>query len=455
MASTSLTRTFGQTGNRTTMTFSAWVKKAGLGSNQMLLTSSYQGNSAYQSLIFFDSSDRLVFKNVDTSSTTMHYVSTRVFRDTSAWYHVVWAFDTTQSTAANRVKLYVNGEQITSFSTETIPSQNADNTWYNLTQTHKIGVKAHSNSDYFDGAMSHIHFIDGTAYTPSAFGETDTTTGEWKAKTSPSVTYGTNGFFILKDSNSVTDQSGNSNNWTVGSGTLTSLKDNPDNVFTTMNPLDNYWQGSTFSNGNNTIVTGSNSTTFNTSTLLMTSGKYYVEVKPTSGSATLNIGVTGEQAVNASQTLASRGTGYAYVDSGSVSNNGSSVGGTWSSYANGDIIGIAINLDDEQDGLNKLYFSKNGVWQNGADPSTPSSVTGVVGITKPSNLNGESKMGAYAFAMNETWNDNTRTVQWNFGNGYFGTTAVSSVGTNASDNGIFEYDVPTGYTALSTKGLNS
>jgi len=451
MASTYLTRTPSSASNRKIFTMSAWLKLSNIGSARKFL---YVNNSSTDRSFFgFESTDTFKIQNKISNSVTCHVETNRLFRDVSAWYHLVIAVDTTQATDSNRVKLYVNGVQETSLSTATYPSQNED--WQvNNTVSHGIGRRIDSSQDYFDGLMSHFHFIDGTAYDASAFGETDTTTGEWKAKTSPSVTYGTNGFLILKDGNTITDQSSNSNNFTLGGGTLTDLKDNPDNTFATLNPLDNYWQGSTFSNGNNTIVTGSNSTTFNTSTLLMTSGKYYVEVKPTVGSATLNIGVTGEQAVNASQTLASRGTGYAYLSSSGVFNNGSSVGGTFNSYTNNDIIGIAINLDDEQDGLNKLYFSKNGVWQNGADPSTPSSVTGVVGITKPSNLIGESKMGAYAFAMNETWNDNTRTVQWNFGNGYFGTTAVSSAGTNASDNGIFEYDVPTGYTALSTKGLN-
>ena len=305
-----------------------------------------------------------------------------------------------------------------------------------------------------DGYMSHFHFCDGTAYDASAFGETDTTTGEWKAKTSPSVTYGTNGFLILKDGNTITDQSSNSNNFTLGGGTLTDLKDNPDNVFATMNPLDNYYQGSTFSNTNNTVVSGSSSTTFNTSTLMMTSGKYYAEVKPTAGSATSQIGVTGRLAVNSTSSLAVTTSAVGYLDSGSVWGSNSNQGGTWATYANNDIIGIAINLDNTQGGLNKLYFSKNGVWQNGADPTNFTSTTGVLGITAPSSTDN----GAYAFAMNETWNDNTRTWQWNFGNGYFGTTAVATNSGNgyagAEGASKFNYQPPTGFSALSTKGLN-
>ena len=447
MANTYLQRTPSSATNRKTFTWSGWVKRSSLGQNYFFSQGSANSDNF---AILFNGSDQFYFWDYH-GSWDFEFKTNAKYRDLNSWYHIVVAIDTTQATQSNRVKAYINGEQITSWSTASYPSQN-DDTRVNNTTAVRVG--RYTDAAYYDGLMSHVHFIDGTAYQASDFGEYDAN-GVWKIKTSPSVTYGTNGFFILKDGNSGTDQSPNTNNFTVGGGTLTKTEDNPSNVFATMNPLDNYWQGSTFSNGNNTIVTGSNSATFNTSTLLMTSGKYYVEVKPTVGSATLNIGVTGEQAVSASQTLASRGSGYAYLDSSGVFNNGSSVGGTFNSYSNGDIIGIAINLDDEQGGLNKLYFSKNGVWQNGADPSTPSSTTGVVGITKPSNLTGGgSKMGAYAFAINETWDDNTRTVQWNFGNGYFGTSAISSAGTNASGNGIFEYDVPTGYTALSTKGLN-
>ena len=458
MASTKLTRTQTAGTDRKKFTLSMWVKTSVPSDMSGLWCTEggwYDGSGMACVLRHDDGTGIMTIYNPSEGGTGGNYNSTsHKFRDCNGWYHFVWAGDTSQATQADRLKIYVNGEQI-SYTTNNLPAQNVF--WNDLNSNNKtftIGAGSGSGHYYFEGSMSHVHFSDGYAYDASTFGSTDATTGEWKINTAPSFTLGNNGFTILKDGNTYTDQSSNSNNFTL-SGTLTKTEDCPSNVFATMNPLDNYWQGSTFSNGNNTIVTGSNSATFNTSTLLMTSGKYYAEVKPTVGSATLNIGVTGEQAVNASHTLASRGSGYAYLSSSGVFNNGSSVGGTFNSYSNGDIIGIAINLDDEQDGLNKLYFSKNGVWQNGSDPSTPSSVTGVVGITKPSNLTGgESKMGAYAFAINETWNDNTRTVQWNFGNGYFGSTQISSAGTNASGNGIFEYDVPTGYTALSTKGLN-
>ena len=131
---------------------------------------------------------------------------------------------------------------------------------------------------------------------------------------------------------------------------------------------------------------------------------------------------------------------------GTVMNNGSSVGGTWATFASGDIMQLAVNLDDEQSGLNKFYIGKNGTWLNGADPSNHSSTTGVVGITKPEN----GSSGFLFPLFGDGGSSSTPAPEVNFGNGYFGTTAVSSAGTNASGNGIFEYDVPAGFTALST-----
>ena len=447
MANTSLSRTPASAGNQKTWTWSGWVKRSKLSADTPSLIGIYSNPT--QLFIAFNSSDKLFMQDFGTVFIT----TSQVFRDPSAWYHIVISFDSTQATSSDRWNLYVNGEQVTSFDTEVYPSQNYDSA-FNSTLTHYIGYNNVSSGYYFDGSMSHVHFIDGTAYDASAFGEYDAN-GVWKIKTSPSVTYGTNGFFILKDGNSVTDQSGNSNNFTVGGGTLTNTEDNPSNVFCTWNPLDNFYQESTFAYGN-TQVRGKypgviyGYETFNTGTLGMTSGKYYWEIKLSANdSGATNIGISDNVTTSSAQQLQQRTYGWSYAKDGSVKNNNSSVGGTWSSYTTGDIIGVALNLDDEQGGLNKLYFSKNGVWQNGADPSNASSVTGVVGVTKPEN----NSSGFYLPAGGDE-NAGNSTLQANFGNGYFGETAVASAGTNASGNGIFEYDVPTGYTALSTKGLN-
>ena len=452
MANTHLSRTPSvEPTSRYKGTLSVWVKR-GKADAESFIFNGFESNSNKMK-IDFKADSSLQINTVQGGSNRIVYETNRKFRDVNAWYHIVVAIDTTLATAGDRVRLYVNGVEETSFSTETHPAQNS------LTFFTDNGIPVYIGSangnNYFNGSMSHFHLIDGTQYTASDFGETDSTTGEWKIKTSPSVTYGNNGFWILKDGNSVTDASPNTNNLTVSSGTLTKTEDCPSNVFCTWNPLDNSFQESTFAHGN-TQVRGKSPgiqygyETFNTGTLGMTSGKYYWEIKfSANDSGATEIGIVDNVTTSSAQQLQQRTYGWSYSKDGTVKNNSSSVGGTWSTYTTGDIIGVALNLDDEQGGLNKLYFSKNGVWQNGADPSNASSTTGVVGVTKPEN----NSSGFYLPAGGDE-NAGNSTLQANFGNGYFGTTAVSSAGTNASGNGIFEYDVPTGYTALSTKGLN-
>ena len=441
MASTTLTKTFASAGNRKTWTFSAWVKRTSLSAN-VIFSSGLDAN--YFANIEIDNNNRKFQFFVYQNATTINLITTRLFRDTNAWYHIVLAVDSTQATASDRVKLYVNGVQETAFDTAIYPAQNADNVFNADGYTYRIGVNSDNNGRYFDGLMSHIHMCDGTQYQASDFGSTDSTTGEWKINTSPSVTYGNNGFFILKDGNSVTDQSGNSNNFTVASGTLTKTEDCPSNVFATMNSLDNYYAGSTFSDGNTTIDTGTAGYAANTSTLGMSSGKYYCEIKATSiGNGYAQFGIKGRVATATNDKGGTGTDGYIYTASGGnkVNNNtATSYGTVWNS---GDIIGIAVDLDN-----NYLYFSRNGTWQNSGDPTSGASGTGAAfSLGTPSS-------GAYYFCTSDNDSGATNKYQANFGNGYFGTTAVSSAGTNASGNGIFEYDVPTGFTALSTKGLN-
>ena len=440
MASTYLTRTPSSQGNLQIATFSAWVKRASLGEQMILCTGSPDSSgSLFQ--IYFESIDTL---HIETDSPSL--ATNRKFRDVSAWYHIVVAIDTTQSTSSDRIKLYINGIQETSFATEQYPSQNA-NLNFNKTNAHYIGtLLPPTYTAYYNGAMSHIHWIDGTAYDPTAFGETDATTGEWKIKTNVSVNYGTNGFFILKDGNSVTDQSGNGNNWSVGGGTLTKTEDCPSNVFATLNPL-NVQTGTkaNLSNGN-TSVAGSTDGSIEflgSSTLGMSAGKYYMEFKSTISSNVYTIiGITAKPSEDArnDHSIGMHNDAYGYyAHNGQYrhNNTGYSYGNSWNT--NGDIVGIAVDLDN-----NKLYFSKNGVWQNSGDPTSGATGTGAISIND----------GEYFFGISDGSQSYVGAGDCNFGNGYFGTTAVSSAGTNASNNGIFEYDVPTGYTALSTKGLN-
>jgi hypothetical protein len=405
MATTYLTRTPSSAGSNTVWTVSMWVKRASLASGKL----NAAGTSSTYEFLFNGSGGLTLYNGAAEVFTT-----TRLFRDTSAWYHIVLAYNTTAS-GTDKCKLYINGTLESSFSTDNRSSAGAMSN-INQAVVQYIG-KTHAGG-FFDGLMSHFNSIDGTQYAASEFGETDSTTGEWKIKTSPSVTYGTNGFFILKDGNSVTDQSGNSNNFTVGGGTLTNTEDCPDNVFCTINPLDNYWQGSTFANGNNTVTTGSNSTTYNTTSFMMATGKFYAECKVISGAAGNQIGVGSNLTASVSASLGTGGEGFVYKENGYYETGGSAVS-FGDAYVNGDIIGVALDVTS-------------------ATPQLYASTT----------------IGAYFFGFCDTATDNTRVHGWNFGNGYFATTAVASAGTNASSNGVFEYDVPANFTALSTKGLN-
>ena len=431
MASTYLTRAF-TAGNRKTFTMSAWFKLAfSSNSNNVVIFNADTDSGADHDGLRFTTDNKLQFFSYN-GSFQCNLITNRLFRDTNAWYHVVVAVDTTQSTNSDRVKIYVNGIQETSFSTSTYPSQNYDFTEFNnASHNLEIGARGRLSEQYFDGSMSHIHWIDGTAYQASTFGSTDATTGEWKINTSPSVTYGTNGFFILKDGNSVTDQSGQSNNLTVGAGTLTKTEDNPSNVFATLNPLVPDAGSSGLFHGNNQLNVNTANWRSAFSTLGMSSGKFYFESYIEAGGY-IHIGARGVEQSDGSLAgnndwIGVTSQGWSYDKTGEIRNNNSSVASGKATYGNTDIIGCLLDLDNWT-----INWTKNGTLINSTAYSITQNLTYVFGVSGHS----------------------TARIRTNFGNGYFQTTAVSSAGTNASNNGIFEYDVPTGYTALSTKGLN-
>jgi len=444
MAGTYLAWTPSGAGSTTKWTTSFWVKRANLGGTQELVANWSSGTD--NTTVRFLSGDTLDIVDYQSNSIVMRRATNRVFRDTSAWYHIVVNIDTDQATADDRTKLYINGVQETSFSTTTNYSSSQAHKW-NTTYVHNIGQSGNDAGE-FDGSMSHIHMVDGTAYDASAFGSVDSDTGEWKINTSPSVSYGTNGFFILKDGNSVTDQSGNGNNFTVLQGTLTNTESSPSNVFATLNNLDGYVSHMVFSHGNNTVDNGSTATnkSYTRSTLGMTSGKYYFEAKNITNANWQTIGITDRASGGVDGELGGSSADYVYRNGDGQKGNNNSFYSYGDTYGVNDIIGCAVDLDN-----NKIYFSKNGVWQNSGDPTSGATGTGAAYTITASS---STSTGFYFFAVGDTTAANSSKWSANFGNGYFGTTAVSSAGTNASGIGIFEYDVPTGYTALSTKGLN-
>ena len=436
MASTYLTRTTGSPTNSKKFTVSGWFKIFDTTENQFL--QHYTDGSNREHMYFASGTFRWYCN--DGGTTRVFVKPNMQFTDMAAFYHIVIACDTTQNTVSDRVKIYVNGSQITSFDTATYPPQNFDFLINSNNKLLAMGRYMGIDDYYYDGIISHFHFIDGTQYDATAFGETDTTTGEWKIKSAPSVTYGNNGYFILRDGNSVTDQSGNSNNFTVAGGTLTKTEDCPDNVFATLNPLAQTLSGITYSNGNTVAsMTGDVGQRQSISTLGMPSGKFYMECKlqaiGSTGGSFPYVGIVAQEKYDADMYVGGNGTGW--HPTGDIYNGGSN-SSSGSTYTTGDIIGIAVDIDNS-----KLYWHKNGTYIMSGNPTTGSNGY---------DISSRTAEGVLGFGVSH-WNNNG-IWQTNFGNGYFGTTAVSSAGTNASENGIFEYDVPAGFTALSTKGLN-
>jgi hypothetical protein len=445
MANTWISRAAtGSVTSSTTFTFSFWIKRATLSSTQyFFIHENASGHTQKLELLF--QTDNTIRMGWYDGSSEYNYDTEMLFRDTSAWYNFVFRYDTTQSTDSNRVRMYVNGEQISYLNANgSSPTYMTQNKAMNLGQKVMAHGRYQSSNpgNYLTGSLSHIHYCDGQSYAPTSFGETDSTTGEWKIKANPSLTYGNNGYFILKDGNSVTNQAGNSSgNFSVSGGTLTKTEDCPSNVFATGNPIDNGAdKNPVFLNGNNSYSVGSGVWRYAISTLGMTKGKFYMEQKI--GSSGNHFAGATDQYDNLllTQTYAgSTSLSVGYYNNGNkyIGDNATSYG---NSYTSGDIIGVAIDIDN-----GKIYFSKNGTWQNSGVPTSGSTGTGAIDLPTSAN-----SYGTWFFVPSV----NNSTLDVNYGNGYFGTTAVSSAGTNASGNGIFEYDVPTGYTALSTKGLN-
>ena len=441
MANTYLTRTFGSSPSTTLFTWSAWVKRGKLGTQQAMISGCSSHGANTGQLIYFTNDDRLAYYAQASGTVKCNLKTNAQFRDTNAWYHIVLKVDSSQSNVANRVVFYVNNVE-RSYITTVEHTQNWD-AYFMLTTPTDVGRNGMNTSDYFDGVMSHMHMTHGYNYTPSTFGSVDATTGEWKINTSPTVNYNSNGFFILKDGNTGTDHSGNSETFSSGGGTVTKTEDCPSNVFATLNPLDNQNQGSTLTVGNNKIEWNTDNKN-NFTTLAMNAGKYYWEMKYviTTGGQNAMIGVSKLDTRQGDSYAGHDGNSWSYYsNSGQKYHNGSgtSYGNSWGTD---NIIGVAFDTNTRT-----IWFSKDGVWQNSATISEIAA-----GTTTNSAYTGIGTAGEFFIPCMSGYDGNK--AAFNFGNGYFSTTAVSSAGTNASGNGIFEYDVPTGYTALSTKGLN-
>jgi len=444
-SSDNLTKT-SSTGSNTTSTFSGWIKRANLGAEMKILNFTGGGNNLN---IEFKSDDQFSANAYDGSS-QFSLKTNRKFRDPSAWYHIVVAIDSTQSTSSNRIKIYVNGVQETSFTTSNYPTQNDTLVMNNhLSSNPFIGQNGSSNH-FFDGYMAEICWIDGQQLDPTSFGEFDEDTGIWKPIDVSGLTFGTNGFYLdFENSGSLgADVSGNGNNFTVNN--LTSIDqttDTPTNNFATWNPLENYYQSNTYSEGNLQVQTANTPFTYNFATIGVSTGKWYWEVEydaKSGGTDQPMIGITSTQPTATDHELGNFPNDFAwYTDNGTgyLANNNSYTDEGFNAYTVGDIISVALDLDN-----NKLYFAKNGTWEKSGDPTSGSTGTGAISITAPAS----TPLGAYFPSVADGTTSYNATFKANFGNPII---TISSGNSDGNGYGNFEYAVPSGYYALNTKNL--
>jgi hypothetical protein len=444
-----LNRTPASASNRKTFTFSTWVKRSALGGNKALFSAEAWPTTPWFQIQFEDNKLRV---GVYDTTYEILLVTTPVYRDVSAWYHVVVAVDTTQATSSNRVKLYVNGVQVTSFDNEIYPSLNFD-TAVNNTVAHYIGDHP-ALGYYYDGYMAEVNLIDGQQLAPSDFGETDEDSGIWKP-IAYTGTYGTNGFYLeFKDSSALGDDtSGNTNDWTVNN--LTSIDqttDTPTNNFATMSTPT--WFDGTKANGDLTISTNQTSYRYQPSSIGVSSGKWYWEIKLTTLSDYALMGITDAASpiqVGTNWILGSGaydysvvyntagGNGNKYNNAGTSPTNtpGAFMGG----FAQGNIVMFALDCDN-----NTLKIGVNDLWSNGSGSTNQTfSTTTAISITAPASTN----TGVYFPAVGD-YGGATSVFDLNFGSPPF---TISSGNADANGYGNFEYTVPSGYYALNTKNL--
>ena len=428
--STSITRTVAGTGNQKTWTWSAWVKRANIvdATNlKQIFSETYVNGSNWANFYIEPAYSGDVFTYYEQTGNTWTW--SNYLRDPTAWYHLVLRVDTTEDDNADRMRLYINGvlaipEVVHSISADTDLQFNQAGTLY-------IGRRTASAYGYYEGCMSHVQFVDGASLAPTEFGEFDSTSGMWKIKTAAYSTPGTNGYFLKMEDRTNLDLDSSSNAFTfTTSGNLTATYDNPSNNFATMNPLDNYYADSTFTFGSNKILTPSAAVyTFNTGTIALSAGLWYFESKVVDcANNNATVGISDKISDSAGNYLGEDSLAWSYFSDGRQINN-STYTSYGDAYDDGDIVGCFLDLT-----ANKLYFSNNGVIQNSG---TGISITAVA--STPNNM--------YFACVGDNYGNTTLGVadhETNFGNGYFGTSLISSPEADEGGIGAFKYDPSAG-----------
>ena len=451
-------------GNQKTFTVSAWCKFGNICNPKVIFSSDVEDDGSNYGSLSIEADGLLKFINLTGGSLVTNYQSHRKLKDCASWYHIVLRVDTTQSTAGDRIRMYVNGVQETSWAYSTTPNQNTDTGVFKSGNATLIGARHSSSSQKFwDGHLAHVHIVEGQSYAPTVFGETDSTTGEWKPILSPSVTYSADNSAFLKFENSGalgTDSSGESNDFTVN-GDLKQSVSTTSNLFATFNYLHNgIGQQNVISKAGTQIdhTNDSYNWRITAASLGMNKGKWYWETKYSTEAGYLNVGFGRNGSDDLTQNMRgsnqlgndSDGNSWAFSAGNTSGNkiaklihdNNVAVADMGVTPALNDIIQCWLDLDN-----GKAWWGVNGtVMNSGSGVGVPNTganphFTFTVGDEFYIPAVGLFGLGA-------------PQCQVNFGEGRFGTTAVSSGVADTGGNGTFEYD-PLGFYSVCTNNIKT
>ena len=430
-------------------TFSVWVKRADIGASNSKIFSVSSGSTYGEEKLEFNNDD-LIWRHTQASDgeTVWQRVTDRKFRDPSAWYNIIVAYDSSQGTAVDRCKMYINGVQETSFSGSSNPSSGLDS--YTNTSGRALkffALHENVNSQNAGAYFAEMVYVDGQQLDQTSFGEFDSDSPNiWKPIDVSELTFGNNGFYLdFEDGSALgNDVSGNNNDVTFSNIASTDQStDTCTNNFATMNPLDNYYASNTYSEGNIKFVTkASGGFAYGTSTIGLSSGKWYAEfdcIATTDSGAYHQVGIvekpSASTTTSATANIGSSAYSWGYYAADGKSRNSASYSTYGDSWTTGNIIGVYLNLDD-----NELRFSKDGVIQNSGT---------AISITAPAS-NGT---GHYFITAGGMSTNASVTFEANFGNPF---QSQSSSVSDANGYGAFEYS-PTlsgvNYYSINTKNL--
>ena len=454
MATTQLEHTTVSAGNRGLWTFSFWVKRGNLSVDQKIY--SEYGSATDFFAMGFTGTDTLEFQNKDDGSNNLVYLTNRKFKDASAWYHIVAAYDSSQASASDRFRVWINGVAETNWGSSTLPAQ--DNTDLSISKgssgTYPPRIGSYTSA-YYEGWMAQVVKVDGQSLAASNFGSTDSDTGEWKPKGDGEIRtavnagsgFGTTGW-LLNFSNAsnlgydykTSDRSSNLDFTLSGDGFQSQT--NPSNTFSTGEIASYQASGFTWYTGNTKMLNSTGAWETVWWNMAPTKGKWYLEAKliTIGGGAFMGIADVDEiaQEYNGDFSLGVGTYQYAVKTNGQKRNNDvdSAFG---NSFTSGDIMSIAMDLDNQ-----KIYFGKNGTWEDSGDPTSGATGTGSAFDLE----SGLPYSPAFSSLSSAHWAINT-------GEGWFGGTQISSANSDGAGLGQMEYSVPSGYYTMCTKNLKT